>query len=377
MKKILFVVESLSGGGAEKVLTTLVKHLSRERYDVTVLTVTATGIYVNEVQKYCRLRYMLPSYETLANSIEKLKYRLDYRWIYTKPVEQVYRRYIKESYDVEIAFVEGFATKLVAASWNCASRKICWVHTDMVRNSYADSCYQSLSEHKQAYQKYDSIVCVSEYVKSVFQDKFFSSNALKVLYNPVDESAVLKLAKDPCELERSDHLLLGSVGRLEEQKGYIRLLKCARTVAEGGGKFTIWLIGEGSQRTKMEEYIEEHHLQEYVKLIGFQSNPYKYMNQCDAFICSSYAEGFSTAATESLILGKPIFTVECSGMKELFGKYECGEIVENTDEALLNMLCRLVKNEKCLQQYCKNVLMRRREFQIGSRMKEIEALLGR
>lgn len=375
MKKVLFVIESLSGGGAEKVLTTLVRHLPRERYDVTVLAVTATGVYVDEVRKCCRLQYMLPSYETLTNPIEKLRYRLNYRWIYSKPVEQVYRRYIKENYDVEIAFVEGFATKLVAASTNRDSKKICWVHTDMERNSYADSCYKSLSEHRQAYQKYNAIVCVSEYVKSVFQHKFFSSDTLQVLYNPVDEKAVLRLAEEPCELKRPDHLLLGSIGRLEEAKGYSRLLKCVRSIAEDGKKFTVWLIGEGSQRALLEEYIEKYQLQEYVKLIGFQTNPYKYMNQCDAFICSSYAEGFSTAATESLILGKPIFTVECSGMKELFGKYKCGEIVENSDEALLKMMTELAENESLLEQYDENVVARQREFNIATRMKEIGTLL--
>lgn len=375
MKKVLFVIESLSGGGAEKVLTTLVKHLPRERYDVTVLTVTATGVYVDEVQKYCRLRYMLPSYETLANPIAKLRYRLDYRWIYSKPVERVYRRYIKENYDVEIAFVEGFATKLVAASTNPDSKKICWVHTDMERNPYADSCYKSLSGHRKAYQKYNTIVCVSEYVKSVFQRKFFSSNAVQVLYNPVDEKAVQSLAEEPCELKRPEHLLLGSIGRLEEAKGYVRLLKCVQAIAEDGKKLTVWLIGEGSQRTLLEEYIEKHQLQEYVKLIGFQTNPYKYMNQCDAFICSSYAEGFSTAATESLILGKPIFTVECSGMKELFGKHKCGEIVENSDESLLKMLTGLVEKDGLLEQYHENVVARQREFNIATRMKEIRTLL--
>ena len=55
MKKVLFFIESLGGGGAEKVLATLVSHIDKEKFDVTVLTVVKTGVYVEEVEKHCRL----------------------------------------------------------------------------------------------------------------------------------------------------------------------------------------------------------------------------------------------------------------------------------------------------------------------------------
>lgn len=51
-KKVLFVIESLSGGGAEKVLTVLLKHIDKARFDVTLCTVVETGVYMDEVKKY-------------------------------------------------------------------------------------------------------------------------------------------------------------------------------------------------------------------------------------------------------------------------------------------------------------------------------------
>ena len=66
-KKVLFVIESLSGGGAEKVLTTIVKNIDKTKFDITVLTIVKTGIYVEEIEKKCTLISMLPEYEKLTN----------------------------------------------------------------------------------------------------------------------------------------------------------------------------------------------------------------------------------------------------------------------------------------------------------------------
>lgn len=54
-KKVLFAIESLAGGGAEKILATIVKNIDKTKFDITVLTVVKTGVYVEEVEKYCTL----------------------------------------------------------------------------------------------------------------------------------------------------------------------------------------------------------------------------------------------------------------------------------------------------------------------------------
>ena len=66
-KKVLFAIESLAGGGAEKILATIVKILIKQSLIITVLTVVKTGVYVEEVEKYCTLISMLPEYEKLTN----------------------------------------------------------------------------------------------------------------------------------------------------------------------------------------------------------------------------------------------------------------------------------------------------------------------
>lgn len=245
----------------------------------------------------------------------------------------------------------------------------------MSQNKYADTYYKSLKEHKDAYRVYDTIVCVSQSVKKEFEMKFFESEEILVQYNPVDSRKIIRDSEESINLKSFVRPLLGTIGRLEPVKGYMRLLKCAKRLYEEGYIFEIWIIGDGSQREILEQYIEKNNIMNSVKLLGFQSNPYKYISKCDAFICSSYTEGFSTAATESMVIRIPIFTVECSGMKELFGDIECGEIVENTDEALYYMLKKIVTREVSLDSYKRNLQIRSKEFIIENRIREIERLL--
>lgn len=375
-KKILFVIESLSGGGAEKILTTIVKNIDKTKFDVTVLTVVKTGVYVEEVEKYCKLISMLPDYEKLKSPIAKMKYKLDYKKIYKEDCRKIYHEYIKEEYDVEIAFVEGFVTKLVASSYNRNSKKYAWIHIDMMENNHADANYNSIQEEINAYKIYNKIFTVSDYVGNIFIKKFGNEFERKVVtqYNPVDSLEIEKKSKEKLDDEYQAQVKLISIGRLVNQKGYDRLISVVNKVKNIYDNFEIWILGDGEQREELETYIEQHQLQNYFKLKGFKNNPYAYIKKADAFICSSRSEGFSTVATEALILNKPIFTTDCSGMKELFGNNKCGIICENSTDGILNMLNDILRNPD-FSQYEKQCKERKREFTLEKRMKEVERIL--
>lgn len=377
MKKILFFLESLAGGGAEKVLTDIVCHLDKTKYDITVCTVTDGDVYEKRIAPVCRHRSFLKTADYRAGGIKKVLFWARIKLIYSLPAKVVYKHFFKEHYDTEIAFIEGFATKIVAASSNRKSKKIAWVHTDLSQNSYADKYYSSLHEQRAAYKRFDRILCVSESVKKAFEQKLFTDASVCVQYNPVDEKYILQQAEKSLPMQHPEiGLLLGTVGRLEWQKGYLRLLKCVKRLRDEGYCFTLWIIGKGSQQAELEQYVHENDLGDVIKLLGFHKNPYNYLNQCDAFICSSYAEGLSTAATESLILGKPVFTVECAGMQELIGDSHSGVIAPNTDEALYDLMGKLVSGQFDLAQYTQAAKKRGRDFNMSTRIAEIDGVLS-
>lgn len=374
-KKVLFVIESLEGGGAEKILTNIVQNLNYDKYEITVLTVTKTGIYVKDVEKCCRIISMLPDYQLLKNPLAKLNYKKRYKEIYTKPIEHIYIKYIKEKYDVEIAFVEGFATKLVGSSSNKQSKKYAWLHTDMILNSHADQNYKNKREQIEVYHKFDKIFAVSESVRDAFIKKFDSNYPITVQYNPVDSNEIKKMAMERKVISMDSEYNFITIGRLTKEKGYERLLHIAKRLQKDGYKFKIFILGDGELKNDLENYIAQNNLSDTVFLLGFQKNPYPYIRKADFFVCSSITEGFSTAATEALILHRPIITTDCSGMRELFGMYHCGLITKNSENDLYIGIKRFLNKEIDLENLKLDIEKRANKFDITIRMKEIERIL--
>lgn len=370
MKKVLFIIESLGDGGAEKILTTLIKNVDKTKYDITVFVIAKTGIYVKEVESNCRLLYALNP----EKNYNSLLYKLKLKFIYCCNSALVYKTLIKENYDIEIAFVEGLATKLVANSFNKHSKKYAWVHIDLINNPWTDIVYKSLEEERECYNRFDRVFCVSSSVKDAFDAKYDTHNSA-IQYNPVDEKEIIDKSKE-FKVEKKAELQLVTLGRLVPQKGYDRLVKCVKRARdEGYDHFNIWILGEGKQRVFLEKYIKDNKLDKYITLCGFKNNPYPYIAASDAFICSSRSEGFSTVATEALILGKPIFTVECAGMKELFGDCECGRIVENNDQSLYELFVNVLKKSD-FNLYTKDLIKRKENFKLKRAIEEIENLFG-
>lgn len=373
MKNVLIFVECLSGGGAEKVLLTLAKSINKEKYDITVFCLIETGIYVEEMKKYCKVKYALKDYSQYR-FLGKIYYRLKNWAIYHLNINLIYKCLIKDDYDIEIAFVEGFDTKIIAASNSKKSKKIAWVHSDMINNNHADIHFNNIEEQRNAYLQYDNIIAVSHDVKESFMKKFNIYN-VTVQYNPIDTIDIIQKSKEvlyPYDVK--DCLKVIAVGRLEEQKGFDRLLRIMNKLKQNGYKFNLTVLGEGRLRKYLEGYIIENQLESYIELRGFISNPYPYLKNADLYVCSSYTEGFSTVATEALILGLPIVTTDCSGMRELFGTFECGIITNNNEDDLFLGLRKIFDDVSLLQHYKSQIAKRNKSFDLKRRISEIEGI---
>lgn len=375
-KKVLFLIESLAGGGAEKVLTTLVQNIDKNRFDVTVCAISGGGKYEDAVRQCVSYQAILDdpiSGNTVRKFLYKVKHHLVYRWM---PLSWVYRLFAPQGNDVEVAFVEGFTTKLLSHSTNRKAKMYAWVHIDLHQNHWTRRVYRDLEEESEAYARYAHIIGVSDTVVAAFHQEFSKVDVpTATIYNPIHSVTILRDSQEPVALKRPESILMVTVGRLEPQKAYMRLLKIMKRLTDERVDVKLWVLGDGTERGLLENYIEEHHLQENVSLLGFQANPYKYLHMGDLFVCSSRAEGYSTAVTEALILGLPVITTDCSGMAELLKDGECGMITENDDEALYVGMKQLLSDEAMLNHYRQKAVERGKEFAIDRLMKPIENLL--
>lgn len=371
-KRVLFLVESLAGGGAEKVLSTIVEHLDHCLFDITVCSIVRTGVYVDEVGKHSTLVSVIENSKSLAG---RIKYKMIYHLL---PPRLIYRLFIPKGHDIEIAFLEGIATRIISGSSNVGSRKIAWVHTDLLNNHWTDIAYKDMSEEHSAYRQFDDIVCVSETVKASIDALYPGLDNLTVLYNPVDGDRILRLAKEALKSDlfhRGSPTLI-SIGRLVPQKGYQRLLPILKRLHDEGFGFVMNILGEGPERHALERIISDNDMDGYVRLPGFVSNPYPYLNSSDLFVCSSRSEGYSTAVTEALILGIPVLTTECSGMRELLDGGRYGLMVENNDEAIYQGIYSFLSDSRLFSMYRSNAKEFANRYSVNSIIKRIEGFLA-
>ena len=336
MIKILFFIDKFaykgSIGGAEKVLITLVNHMDPEKFDITVQTLYpdefAKLLNPNIIYKYC-----YPKKTSFSNNLFRIEAQLGL----------TYPLHIKGDYDIEVAYLEAETTKVMAASTNKKAKKIAWVHCDFdiaVKDKEA-----FIVKTASQYQKYDRIACVSEKCKESFVSMFGNDPEVVVVHNVIDEKEILGKAEQPLpEGVVKRKRTLCTVGRFSPPKNYMRLLNTAYRLHKDGYDFDLWIVGDGQQRSMIEEFIRDKQMDSYVKLYGFQKNPYPFMKEADLLVCSSDFEGFSTFVSEGMIIGKPIFTTDCSGMHELLDDYDNGFIVENFDEAFYQGLKKLLAN---------------------------------
>lgn len=371
--KILFFVESLAGGGAEKVLTTLVQHLDKSKFDVTVCVVSGGGRYEDEVKQCCNYKTLLniPS-SPIERVIYKIKHHLIYKWL---PMWLVYMLFVPKGNDVEVAFVEGFATKLMAASTNEKARKVAWVHIDLHRFHWTKEVFHSHKEEEDAYNCYDAIVVVSKTAEDAIQQEFNLTVPVQTIYNPVDYASILGLSEQKKYIiPRSHACRLVSVGRFSKQKAYMRLLSIVKRLRDEDYDIELWLLGDGTEKEAMQEFVSNNNLKDVVTFFGFLSNPYQYLVQGDLFVCSSISEGFSTAITEALILGLPVVSTEVSGVREQLNN-GCGIVTENNEDSLFNGVKYLVTHRDELDEMSRRATERGKEFRLDMAMKNIESVL--
>ena len=218
MKKILIFVDSLNEGGVSKVLLDLLENINKEKYDITVMTLYNQGVYIDEVRKYVKYKYCFNIPAANDNSLKAKLYRKYWGGMLRLPESFMYRWFVKEKYDIEIAFMHGWSTKFISGSNNRASKKIAWVHVDLVTWNRVDGVFKNLEHHKKAYSKFDEVLCVSQTVKKGVDKKYNVKNA-RVLYNPINREKILKLSNEEVDdIKLSSKFKLISVGRLSEEK---------------------------------------------------------------------------------------------------------------------------------------------------------------
>jgi len=349
-RSILFCIHSLGGGGAEKLLIDILHRLDAAIFDVDVCVISRGGVYYNDLPAY--VNYSVYSDDD------------------TFP---------DKNYDVEIAFLEGEATKLIALRPSNAV-KIAWVHTDMYSHRLSANAYKNLAEEALCYGLMDYIVCVAQTALQQFEKLFPNVQVNKtVIYNMINrEETLAKSNEFPCPIEKSK-LTMCTLARLLPVKGVERLIPVLARLKKEGFDFHHWIIGEGFQRKIIEQLIENLDLKDTVSLLGFKKNPFPCLKASDMFVSTSLLEGLPLALGEALCLGKPIVATNVSGAAELLGYGAYGLLVDSDTDAIYKGLKELMTNETLRNAYARKAELGSMTdiFDIPKTMRRINDLLHR
>lgn len=369
MKKVLFVIHDLGHGGAEKVLVNLVNNLDKEKFDVSVLALFGGG--VNE-------QYLKP--EVHYSTVYKKTFLGNSRVMALFSPRFLYKRFIKDDYDIIVSYLEGPSARIVSGCNDINTKLVSWIHCKIDTPKIASLGFRNFEEAKRCYQKFDYTVCVSEWVKQYFTKTFEFENPIGVLYNTNETEEIISKSNEEITdvVFDQDCFNICSVGKVVKVKGFERLVEIHKKLLEDGIKNHVYIFGIGAEQESLEKRLAEYGLQSTFTFMGYNTNPYKYVKNCDLYVCSSLSEGFSTSVTEALIVGTPVVTTLCSGMHEMLGENdEFGIVTENEENALYAGVKRILTEEGLLEYYAEKAKERGTFFHTGNTVRAVEEMLER
>lgn len=368
MKRVLFLIPTLDKGGAENVLLNLVNHMDYSKFDITVQT-----LFDQDSQK------SLLNPQITYKTYRKKQFRGNSKLFARLPATLLYRLIVKEEYDIVVSYLEGPTAHIISGCPYPDTNKVAWIHTAFDKERGFLAGFRSKNAALKGYCAFDLIACVAEKVKERFiYYSGLDESRCKVLYNTINSNEIKKKSKIvlPNHIFSNEEINIVSTGKIQPVKGYDRLAIVQKKLKASGLNTHIYILGVGNQRAGIERFLIDNNILDSFTFLGFSDNPYNYLAAADMFVCSSRREGFSTAVTEALILGKPVVSTNCSGSYELMGENnEYGIVTENNEDALYEGIKKMVTMPGLLEHYAKKAKERGEMFSIAKTVGAVEEML--
>lgn len=372
-KKVLFLMPSMTKGGAEKVLINLLQKIDKSKYDIDLCVVLRTGFYLNRIPEEIHTIYLLKS--VLLGRIFtylqiKFNINLFYRFLVNKN--------LKTKYDVAISYTDSSYTDLITFLPKKPGKTISWIHASYSTYSnyskgYTESYKRRISKNR--YNKMDTLVFVSQDSMDSFASIFGRFKDMRVIYNVFNIEEVINNANiDKPELSQKVNIV--AMGSLLPVKGYDMLIDACKLLKQDDVDFHLTILGDGPLKSKLQQLIDNFHLSEDITLKGFIENPYPYLKASDIYVMSSLSEALPTALCEAMILGKPVVVTDCTGCREIVDYGAYGVMVEKTAESISKGLKLLLINYEERYKYSTLSLERASDFSDEQILEDIDVVLN-
>ncbi len=308
--KILFIINNLCIGGAEKFVLSISKSLRKKGYKIIVFSLFKNNILKSEFQEAgVKVKLLLMNRKSISGFIRLI------RSIRSERPDIVHTHlddaHIYGCIAAKIAGVPVIIFTIHSTGWWLFGGGI---HQKMRR--FADRFTGRLC---------DNIIAVSSHVKENLI-KYGKISGDKIIVN---RNGIM-LRKNIVRLSSSNKNtpIIATVGRLVKEKGIVYFLHAAKDIIVCNKKVKFWIVGDGYLRKNLEKISESMELSSYVDFLGFRDDVYKLLSRIDIFVLSSVSEGLPISLLEAMSMRKPVVVTKISGIKEVVIHNHNGIIVE-------------------------------------------------
>ncbi len=362
-KNLLFVIPSLSAGGGEKSLVSLLNQIDYDQYNVDLFLFNHEGLFMEYLPKQVKIlphpeefqlfsKPLFKSFTALSvkgklkialnrvlfaiknRIIQNVSEREQYSWKHLSSSITYLDRY----YDTAIGFLEKTSIYYCVDKVN-AHRKIGWIHNDYDKlgmNPEFDLPY---------FNQLNKIVTVSEECANVFKKRFpDQKDKVDLMYNVVSPKMINHMANEQTDVfqRRKDEIIVLTIARLHPQKGLEIAVESCKELINKGYKLRWFVIGEGDERERLKKLIKKNKLEQIFILLGLKANPYPYIKQADIYVQTSRFEGKSIAIDEAKILNKPIIVTDFSTAKDQITNGHDGLIVTMNVKGVVEGIVKVI-----------------------------------
>ena len=378
-QKILFINGHLNAGGVERSLVDILKHMDYTKYAVDLLLLEDTGDYAVELppEVHVLFRDLHNTYGGFALSVRRCIAARDWMCLRLRTLFLLRKflgsRALKSAatlllgehhYDCVIGFRPGICADLAGYSVKAKRRITWWHHGEFYvdRVAYGAMC-----------SRMDAVAVVSRACREMLQDHLPElADKLICVPNMLDASAILQKVEHTPYAKHD--LCIVSVGRFAPEKHFENIVPAAKALQAMNLAFMWHIVGDGSERARVEMLITENGLKDYVILEGSKTNPYPYMKYADLFVHPSYIESQGLTVLEAMALGVPCVVTKSRGPCEFIVDGVNGLLTEQSPESLAEKVLSIL-TDKTLYQSIKENTVCPEQFAPDRVMKQIEALI--
>ncbi len=316
--KILHLITTLAGGGAEFHLLTLCRYQKKHGMEVVVACLSEFGKdgrslrrdFENEGIRVIRLcdghRFELRSFSRIVRLVETERPNIFHTHLPRADLTGALARFLNPS-----------------VAWVCSLHAI-----------YSDdwSGRWSLPLLRFLWNRADAIICISHAVSDWLIEGGMPADRAKVIYYGIEPD---KFSQPRVDLRKEWALngsaIIGSIGRLEPRKGHDCLIEAMAILVKRLPNVLLLIAGHDSwgYGVNLGRRIDELGLKDRVRLIGFQNDVVSFLNTLDVFALATNSEGFGQVVIEAMAAGKPVVTSKIAPLTEIVADGETGLLVES------------------------------------------------